>query len=401
MRYYLSSIKQNLKKNNIIYDISAALKATLQENKSGLELRIYKYIAKKKGIIPLPNEMLGPEVKKRLARFSITPQPKSKGNLHVFIAFSLNNWEGILPLSLAPFGRVTVFEWQSLGFDDKQEVFLKQRDLMNRAMLDEFIKANAQQKIDVVVGYLCGYNTDPQILRRMKEEGAVIVNFCWDDKLFYRGKRIAGRWYGPAALASTVDLNLTNAPDSCIKYMVDGGLSMFWPEAACPEKHRPYDLPFEFDVSFVGQKYGWRPKVIDKLRENGININCFGKGWESGPLSDEEMVKLYSRSRINLGFAGVGHSKKLMCLKGRDFEIPMSGGLYLTQDNPELSLVYEVGSEILTFKDEHDCLKKIQWLLANPAEADKIRKAGYKRAMSDHTWEKRFTDIFTLAGVLH
>ena len=42
-------------------------------------------------------------------------------------------------------------------------------------------------------------------------------------------------------------------------------------------------------------------------------------------MSNEEMVKLYSCSRINLGFAGVGHSKKLMCREGRDFEVPMSG----------------------------------------------------------------------------
>ncbi|MCK4809727.1 MAG: glycosyltransferase family 1 protein [Candidatus Omnitrophica bacterium] len=39
-------------------------------------------------------------------------------------------------------------------------------------------------------------------------------------------------------------------------------------------------------------------------------------------------------------------------------------------------------------------------VLANPTEADKIRKAGRKRAMKDHTWEKRFEDIFRLAEVM-
>lgn len=118
------------------------------------------------------------------------------------------------------------------------------------------------------------------------------------------------------------------------------------------------------------------------------------------PLSDEDAVKLYSRSRINLGFGGVGHSRKLVCLKGSDFEVPMSGGLYLTQDNPELSLVYEVGKEILTYKNEKDCAEKIMWLLANPEQAAKILEAGRKRALKNHTMEKRFERIFRLTGIM-
>ena len=234
----------------------------------------------------------------------------------------------------------------------------------------------------------------------MGESGAVIFNFCWDDKLSFRGKKVGDRWSGPATLAPVVDLNLTNAPDSCIKYMVEGGLAMFWPEAAHPDIHKSYDLPFEYDVSFVGGKYGWRPRFISKLQKLGVNITCFGNGWKNGPLSDDEMVKLYSRSRINLGFAGVGYSKKLMCLKGRDFEVPMSRGLYLTQHNPELSLVYDVGKGIVTYKDEKKCVEKIKWLLADPDEADKIRDAGRKRTLKDHTWEKRFEKIFRLAGIM-
>ena len=271
---------------------------------------------------------------------------------------------------------------------------------MNQAMLEAFSDANTKRKVDVVVGYLSGHNTNPKILQQMGEAGAIIINFCWDDKLGFHGKMVGERWTGPAALAPAVDLNLTNAPESCIKYFVEDGLAMFWPEAAHPDIHKPYDLQFEYDVSTVGGKYGWRPKFIKRLERYGINVTSFGNGWENGTLSDEEMVKLYSRSRINLGFAGVGHSKNLTCLKGRYFEVPMSGGLYLTHDNQELSLVYDVGKEIVTYKDENDCAKKIQWLLSNFDEADKIRKAGRERALKDHTWEKRFENVFRLTGVM-
>jgi hypothetical protein len=165
----------------------------------------------------------------------------------------------------------------------------------------------------------------------MAHSGAIIVNFCWDDKIKFPGKRVGGRYKSTAAIAPFVDLNLTNSPDSLARYSLYGGLSMFWPEAAEPTIHRPYQVPFKCDVSFVGRKYAWRPIIIDKLRDMGINVATFGPGWDNGPLPAEEVVKIYSSSRINLGFSGTGYSRRMMCLKGIDFEIPMSGGLYLTK----------------------------------------------------------------------
>lgn len=394
------SIKQRIKNIPFFYRANAAIKAMMQERKAADELAYYRRKALRSGTKPPDYAALSQTLKKRRSQRGIHPIPKRKGDLHIFLAYPLNNWESVLPIVLKQFGRVSEFEWHSHGFYPKSDNWLEQRDFMNKAMLECFIKANSEKPIDIVVGYLTGFTIDPKILQRMGEVGAVIFNFNWDDKLGFRGKMLCGRWTGPATLASVVDLNLTNAPESCIKYFAEGGLAMFWPEAAHHDIHKPYDLPFEYGVSFVGGKYGWRPKFIAKLQKMGIKVACFGNGWGNGSLSDEEMVKLYSRSRITLGFAGVGHSKKLMCLKGRDFEVPMSGGLYLTQDNPELSMVYDVGKEIITYRDEMDCAEKIKRLLAHPDEADKIRKAGRKRALRDHTWEKRFQEVFSLARLL-
>ncbi len=394
------SIKQRLKKIPIFYQANAAVKTRLQERKAADELAYYRCKAFEARMKLPEGNVLVRALRERLFQRGIHPISKQKGELHIFLVYSLNNWEAVLPFSLKPFGRVSEFEWRSLGFDNKSDSWMKQRDSMNKAMLEAFQKANSEKPVDIAIGYLSGYVCDPKILQKMAEFGTVIFNFNWDDKLGFRGKMLGGRWTGPAALAPFVDLNLTNAPESCIKYFVEGGLAMFWPEAAQHDIHKPYDLPFEYNVSFVGGKYGWRPKFISRLQKMGIKVAFFGNGGENGPLSDEKMVELYSRSRINLGFAGVGHSKKLICLKGRDFEVPMSGGLYLTQNNFELSLVYKIGKEIMTYHNEKDCAQKIKWLLANPGEAAKIRRAGRKRALKDHSWEKRFSDIFKLVGLL-
>jgi spore maturation protein CgeB len=112
------------------------------------------------------------------------------------------------------------------------------------------------------------------------------------------------------------------------------------------------------------------------------------------------MVKMYSRSRISLGFGGVVGHKDTYHLKGRDFEVPMSGGLYLTEHHEELERVYEVGKEIVTYAGQEDLVSKIRWLLSHPEEAERIRLAGRERALREHTWEMRFEKIFGLMGLV-
>ena len=392
-----SYLKGILKNVGILNRLNSLAKCYVQERRARTSQYYYGRHARQ----PLIKQQLSTDIGILLDRKLIDRLGKREiglvGKLHLFVAFSLTNWESIIPLSLEPYGKVTVFEWSRYGYEDKQSDWLERRDMMNQEMLTAFLTANEDQKIDAVIGYLSGHNTSAETLNKMAATGAVIFNFCWDDKLNFPGKLLGGRYTSPASIANSVDLNLTNAPDSIIKYAAHGGLAMFWPEAAHPGVHRPYEQDFEFDVSFVGASYGWRPRFMANLKKLGINVECFGNGWPNGPLSQEEMIRVYSKSRINLGFAGVGFSRNLMCLKGRDFEIPMSGGLYLTQNNPELSLVYKVGEEILTYKNEDDCATLIKMVLKNPAWAESMRIFGRERTLRDHTYEARWKEIFELS----
>lgn len=374
-------------------------KAALQERRAQTELREYERLAHRLNLRTEPAEMLPAAVRERRADRGYPSIGSSPEDLHIFLAYPLANWEAALEPALSAHGRVTPFEWRSRGHDDRRPDWLRHRSSMNAAMLEAFHAAWRERPVDVVVGYLSGWNTAPGTIREFARQGAAVLNFSWDDKLHYRGKDAGGWPAGPAALAAVVDLNLTNAPGSVVKYQIDGGLAAFWPEAASAEIHRPYDLPFEYDVAFVGTCYGWRPRLVRALERSGIRVAAFGHGWPAGPLPDSEMVSIYSRSRINLGFGGVGYSRRLLCLKGRDFEVPMAGGLYLTQHNPELERVYRIGEEILTYRDGPDCITTIRELLSDPARCDRIRAAGRARALADHTWEKRFGQAFRMVGL--
>jgi spore maturation protein CgeB len=227
-----------------------------------------------------------------------------------------------------------------------------------------------------------------------------MVHFSLNDKEHFVGKVRGGLAFGSRDICRWFDLCWTSTEDALKKYCVEGALPVYLPEGANPELHRPLEQPKSIDVSFVGQCYGNRPETIRRLGAEGIRAEVFGDGWPNGPLSTEEMVRLYAKSRINLGFGGVEGHEETYCLKGRDFEIPMSGGLYLTEDHPELRGVYDLGKEIMAYRGFDDLLANIRHLLADPHKAEAIRQAGFRRARRDHTWEMRFERLFTLMGLI-
>jgi spore maturation protein CgeB len=192
---------------------------------------------------------------------------------------------------------------------------------------------------------------------------------------------------------------------------------------------------FEHDVTFVGKAYGNRPYLISLVRDAKINVECWGNGWPNGRISQEDMTMVFSKSKINLNLSKeqknlnstyilgtffnreiTGHVRpndprewvprvKYLIkesrnqMKGRLFEIPGCGGFMLTEHTDNIEDYYVEGREIATFYDESDLIEKIQYYLKEKNERISIAKAGYKRTMKDHTYEKRFNYIFKHMGL--
>jgi spore maturation protein CgeB len=121
------------------------------------------------------------------------------------------------------------------------------------------------------------------------------------------------------------------------------------------------------------------------------------------PLSDEEMVKMYSRSKINLGFSSCGDThlggQRIVQVRLRDFEVPMSGGFYMVEHMEELEEFFVIGREIVCYRSKEELVDKIRYYLRHDGEREKIRQAGYQRCLRDHTWQKRLADAFCLMSV--
>jgi hypothetical protein len=138
---------------------------------------------------------------------------------------------------------------------------------------------------------------------------------------------------------------------------------------------------------------------VDKRHQKQIDTSAFG-----GPrLLQRELVAMFSRSRLSLGFATAGDShrsaRRLTHLRLREFEAPMSGALYLTEQQAELAEFFTPGAEVLTYTDADDLLDKARFYLAHQEVAERIRRAGFERARREHTWQHRFEELFALLGL--
>jgi hypothetical protein len=326
---------------------------------------------------------------------------RPKGDLNILAIYHHYNWENeSLKPSLERFGSVRHYDWGDRFNHQKKDWYNSVRSRMNQDLLGQTKKWIKENTINVIFAYLSGETVTPATVKEISALGIPTVNMSLNDKEGFVNKVKKDQAIGSRDICRYFDLCWTSTEEALEKYCVEGALPVYLPEGANPEVHKPYDEEKTVDVSFVGQCYGHRPKTIKKLEDEGINVEAYGYGWSNGPLSTEEMVRMYSRSKINLGFGGVGGSKDLYCLKGRDFEIPMSGGLYLTEYHPELERFYNLGEEIVTYNGFGDLVAKIRYLLSNPEEAEKIREAGFRRAQRDHTWEMRFEKIFKLIGLI-
>jgi len=326
---------------------------------------------------------------------------KQKGVLKIIAIYHHYNWENeSLRPSLEKFGQVRHYDWSENFNHQKKDWHKSTKATMNKDLVKRMEQWIKQDAADVVFSYLSGELVSPETVQALRNLGIPLVNLALNDKEYFVGGIRRGLAMGTRDICRYFDICWTSTEDAVKKYCVEGAIPLYLPEGANPQIHKPHNIEKTIDVSFVGQCYGNRPGIIDKLRSRGIQVEAYGYGWPNGPLSTEEMVRMYSRSRINLGFGSVIGLSSAYCLKGRDFEIPMSGGLYLTEYHPELEKFYDLNSEIVTYKDFDDLVERIRFLLSNPEKADEIRRMGFERARREHSWEMRFERIFQLLGLI-
>jgi len=319
-------------------------------------------------------------------------------------------------------------------------------------ILQTIKKEHSKKKFDLFFSYFTDKHIFPEVIDEIKKIGVPTANFsCNNMHQFYLTKNIAPHF----------DYNLHSEKDAGEKFKQIGANPVWFQMAANPKYYHPINTEKIYDVSFIGGNYARRSYYVKHLLENGVNVHCFGPNWlvnkplpfirncvrESRrsldviktlfalsaekrskfsskislydfnkrlrnkygnnlhyPISDDEMIKLYSQSKISLGFLEVfnNHDSSSITkqhLHLREFEAPMCGSLYFTNYCEELTEFYEPDKEVIIYRNEYELLDKVRYYLSHPAEAEKVRQAGYKRALKCHSYQARFRDLFKEIGL--
>ena len=324
----------------------------------------------------------------------------------------------------------------------------KSREVFSQKVLDSFQREHKKKPFDLVFSYLIDASIETGVIDEIRKIGVPTCNFsCNNTHQFHLVNKISKHF----------DFNLHSEMDARKKFLKIGANPLWWPMASNPKYFKPVNVPRTISISFVGGNYALRGRYVAHLLANGIDIHAYGPLWMWGarnrwrslakrylilanaifnfspkaqasasarladhdfarsltscfpnnlhaPVSDEELVALYSRSHISLGFLEVYNGNDANCslsrhLHLRDFEAPMCRALYFTGYMDELVEHFEPDKEVVVYHDQEELLEKVRFFLANPDQAEKVRLAGYLRALQDHTYQHRFRTLFKEIGI--
>lgn len=342
----------------------------------------------------------------RLRKRGYSPKAKPAGEIHTFAFIPIVSWHRSLLDELEGLGRLTNFDYTSLGLSGA--LLLKggpasaeARKLIHEKLLLKIKEVHKSDPIDWMFIYANGWEIQADAIRRIQEEfGIPVVGMCLDDKHSWEGPFMGDQRGGQIDLAPVQDISWTNASVACEWYLAEGGNPLFMPDAYSRKNYYPLNLNKSDRISFLGEAYGTRYKYIQKLKANGVMVEAWGRGWENGYLG-ESPNKLYNQSLVNIGFGGIGYSDFLTNIKARSFEVTgAGGGIYITTYNADLAECFHIGREILCYHSYDELVELIRKCLADPEWALGVAERGYERSLKEHQWHHRFVKILKTIGIL-
>src|SRR4051812_5450741 len=196
----------------------------------------------------------------------------------------------------------------------RHAVFIAEnRPKVSAELLRQIKAAHRERPIDLFFSYFYDACVEPVAIDAIRAMGIKAVNwYCNGSYQLHLVKEISPRY----------DFCLVPEEFRLEDYKAMGARPLYCQEAANPAIYEPRHVPKEFDVTFVGQAYGDRPMLVAHLLKHGVDVQMWGHGWvkphapsmpretfeaieaipvhlRHEPLSDDELIGMYSRSKIN------------------------------------------------------------------------------------------------------
>ncbi len=263
----------------------------------------------------------------------------------------------------------------------KNETASKLRRLLQEEKPDIFLHGAESDELDEVLAeYIKNETSTTSILFPQVE---------WDESRFLS----AAGHYNVALLIGSEAGNGKAGHDNVIPFQW-GCNPLIWSSI---EKKRGYP------VVFVGRASRERAEMVNYLRGNGIDIRLWGAGWEAIPelrgisrgfLPYYKMLEVIGSSVIVLNLEGGEPRGNRDQVEKRVFEAFSCKAFQITHRRSETANLFEEGKEIVLYNDEQDLLDKVRFFEAHQRERQDIAEKGYKKAVTEYSWQNRFEELF-------
>ena len=178
----------------------------------------------------------------------------------------------------------------------------------------------------------------------------------------------------------------------------------YLPEACNPKWHRPIGPagtePF---LAVAGSMYPYRVRLVERLISKGIPVRLYGAQLPRW-IGETTARAVYSgrtvfgdeKARVYRSAAGVlssMHPAEISGANGRLFQATGCGGAVLSEFRPAVAELFDVGQEVLVYRDFDELVDQATRLLTEPGLTARIGDAAAQRAHRDHTFDLRVAEI--------
>lgn len=174
-----------------------------------------------------------------------------------------------------------------------------------------------------------------------------------------------------------------------------------------PLKPKSEDLKrYGAQIGFVGNIYPYRLRLLKEISK--FDLKVWGKitpeikkkeiksFYQGRPAVCEEKNIIFNSSKIVFN----SHNPwEVDGANARFFEICGSGAFQITDSTLLSSELFVPDKEIVTYTDINELKKKVKYYLENPIKRKAIAKAGYKKAVANHTYSKRIKQLFDMIKI--
>jgi glycosyltransferase involved in cell wall biosynthesis len=260
-------------------------------------------------------------------------------------------------------------------------------------------------KPDVLLVYK-GVFVRPETLTYARANGCKLMLFYPDVSMTAHGKNIPNSIPLYDLVFTTKTFGIRDMEE---KYGVKN--TFFIPHGFDPDIHRQLEISeqeqaiFGCDASFIGtwslKKEKWLAHLKESIPE--LKLRIWGDQWnkttadslKSSVQGRSVVGDLYALaiqcSKINLGILSeqVSGASSGDLITSRTFHITAASGFMLHERNEESVLYYKEDIEAGFFDGPEELVEKVKKYLHDDAAREKIRIAGHKRALADHSLDAR------------